>query len=135
MATNGKFSRKREAVLRCLRSTDTHPSADWVFQELRKEYPEMSLGTVYRNLAQCKQRGEIRSVGYVAGFERFDARLEPHDHLICRVCGCVEDIMNLPLPETLDSYATQQTGGEIESHALVFYGRCAACCRTAEDAG
>ena len=63
MAATGKFSRKREAVLACLRSTTSHPSADWVYQQLKLEYPDMSLGTVYRNLAQCKQRGEIISVG------------------------------------------------------------------------
>ena len=51
MAASRKYSRKHEAVLQCLRSTTTHPSADWVFQQLRNDFPEMSLGTVYRNLA------------------------------------------------------------------------------------
>lgn len=127
MANYGKYSRKREAVLNCLRSTTTHPTADWIYQQLKQQYPDMSLGTVYRNLAQCKQRGEILSVGYVGGFERFDARVTPHEHLICRDCGSVEDVFGLRLPEELDSRAAAISGAEIDSHALVFYGRCAAC--------
>ena len=105
MAASGKYSRKHEAVLQCLRSTTTHPSADWVFQQLRKDFPEMSLGTVYRNLAQCKQRGEVRTVGFVGGFERFDARMDPHDHFVCRQCGRVDDLPPLPeipVPEQTD---------------------------------
>ena len=70
-------------------------------------------------------------MGFVNGFERFDARTEPHDHLICRVCGRVEDIPGLTLPEDLDRTAAARTGAAIEEHALVFYGRCAACRRAA----
>ena len=135
MATTGKYSRKREAVLNCLRSTTTHPSADWVYQQLKQEYPDMSLGTVYRNLSQCKQRGEIISVGYVNGFERFDARVTPHEHLICRDCGSVEDIFDLKMPHDLDQQVTKKTGAQVDMHALVFYGRCANCCRSEENAG
>ena len=132
MAAGGKFSRKREAVLNCLRGTTTHPTADWVYQQLKKEYPDMSLGTVYRNLAQCKQRGEIISVGVVDGFEHFDARVEPHDHFVCHCCGRVDDVFDLPLPEDLNEQAMARTGAEIDSRALLFYGRCAAC-RAAEE--
>lgn len=128
MAATGKYSRKREAVLNCLRSTTTHPSADWVYQQLKQEYPDMSLGTVYRNLSQCKQRGEIVSVGFIGGFERFDARVTPHEHMVCRDCGSVEDVFDLELPEDLDRQVSARTGGQIDSHALVFYGRCARCC-------
>ena len=127
MAASGKYSRKHEAVLQCLRSTTTHPSADWVFQQLRKDFPEMSLGTVYRNLAQCKQRGEVRTVGFVGGFERFDARMDPHDHFVCRQCGRVDDLPPLPLPEGLDQLAGAQLDAQIDAHSLLFYGRCAAC--------
>ena len=135
MATTGKYSRKREAVLNCLRSTTTHPSADWVYQQLKQEYPDMSLGTVYRNLSQCKQRGEIISVGFVGGFERFDARVTPHEHLICRDCGSVEDIFDLKLPHDLDQQVMKKTGAQIDTHAFVFYGRCANCCQSEENAG
>ena len=135
MAEHTKFSRKRDAILTCLRGTTSHPSADWVFQQLRKDYPEMSLGTVYRNLSQCKQRGDIRSVGFVNGFERFDACTAPHDHLVCRVCGCVQDVPTLSLPEDMDQQAALRTGAQIDEHSLVFYGRCADCCAAAAEEG
>lgn len=131
MATNAKYSRKREAILQCLRSTTTHPSADWVYQQLKQDFPEMSLGTVYRNLSQCKQRGEIISVGYINGFERFDACVTPHEHLVCRDCGNIEDIFDLSLPVDLDRQASTRSGAQIDSHTIVFYGRCAACCAAA----
>ena len=127
MATAKKFSRKREAILTCLHGTTCHPTAEWVYQQLKPEYPDLSLGTVYRNLAQCKQRGEVRTVGFVGGFERFDARMDPHDHFVCRQCGRVDDLPPLPLPEGLDQLAGAQLDAQIDEHSLLFYGRCAAC--------
>ena len=130
-----RFSKKRQAIYDCLSGTTSHPTADWIYHQLHTDYPDLSLGTVYRNLSQCKQRGEIISVGFVGGFERFDARVTPHEHLICRDCGSVEDVFDLKLPEDLDRQVSDETGAQIDSHALVFYGRCAACCAGSEDKG
>ena len=73
-----KYSRQREAIKQHLIGNDTHPTADEVYYHVRQEYPNISLATVYRNLAQLKEAGRIRSVGTVAGQERFDADLHPH---------------------------------------------------------
>ena len=73
-----RFSKKRTAIYDCLCGTKTHPTADWIYQQLLPEFPDLSLATVYRNLAQLKEAGRIRSVGTVAGQERFDADLHPH---------------------------------------------------------
>ena len=127
MATAKKFSRKREAILTCLHGTTCHPTAEWVYKQLKPQFPDLSLGTVYRNLAQCKKRGEVRTVGFVGGFERFDARMDPHDHFVCRQCGRVDDLPPLPLPEGLDQLVGAQLGAQINEHSLLFYGRCAAC--------
>ncbi len=125
-ATTKRF-RKREAILECLRSTKRHPSADWVFAQLRPEFPDLSLGTVYRNLALFKEQGLIISVGHVQGVERFDADTHPHVHFICQSCGGVEDLMGLEIPRALCLEAAEESGGKILDCHLSFQGVCKAC--------
>ena len=87
-----RYSQKREAILDKIRSATCHPTADWIYHELKGEYPDLSLGTVYRNLAAFKDEGIISSVGKVDGQERFDGKMQPHGHFICRQCRVVIDI-------------------------------------------
>ena len=87
METRTKHFRKRDAILTCLRSTDTHPSAEWIYENVRQEIPDISLATVYRNLSLFKEQGMISSLGTVKGIERFDGNVEPHVHFICSECG------------------------------------------------
>ena len=122
-----KHSRKRDAILECIRSTDCHPSADWIFRQLKPQIPDLSLGTVYRNLALFREEGIIDSVGTVAGEERFDGRTERHCHLICRGCGKVLDIFELDLPEELCRSAAEKTGGAVTGWKLDFTGLCPNC--------
>ena len=67
-----KYSKQREALLTLLRSTRSHPSADWLYENLRKEFPNISLGTVYRNLAQLAENGDILKISTSANKEHFD---------------------------------------------------------------
>ncbi|NLG92671.1 MAG: transcriptional repressor, partial [Clostridiales bacterium] len=67
MERKQNYSRKREAILKAIRSTTTHPTAEWVYQKVKPEYPDLSLGTVYRNIAQFKKDGPIICVGIVNG--------------------------------------------------------------------
>lgn len=121
------FSRKRQAILAAIQSTNCHPTAEWVYQKLKPEFPNLSLGTVYRNIAQFKEDGLIIGVGVVNGHERFDATTIPHGHFICNHCGCVMDIMeDLVSPETVAAVA-EMTGAQVESHELTFYGCCPNC--------
>ena len=101
MEPRSKHFKKREAILNCLRSTNTHPTAEWVYTQLKAEYPDISLGTVYRNLALFKEQGLVISVGTVNGVERFDADTEPHVHFICRECHKVDDLPGMIIPESL----------------------------------
>ena len=82
METTKQF-RKRNAILACLRGTTCHPSAEKLYQMLQQEHPDISLATVYRNLALFKSQGLIASVATVDGVERFDGNIEPHVHFIC----------------------------------------------------
>lgn len=123
-----RYSKKREAILEAIRSTDIHPSADWVYQTLRPAYPDLSLGTVYRNLARFKAEGLINSVGIVNGQERFDARVYPHSHLVCQCCGSVLDLPDVRPEEVLNLKGiAQRHGVKIDRHELILYGRCPEC--------
>ena len=101
MEVSTKQFRKRNAILDCLMNTDTHPSAEMVYQMLQETHPDISQATVYRNLALFKKQGLIVSVGTVNGVERFDADTEPHVHFICRECHKVDDLPGMIIPESL----------------------------------
>ena len=81
-----RYSPKREAILECLRSTDSHPAAEWVYAQLKPSIPDLSLATVYRNLGQFRKDGTIQVIGNVDGEERYDGDISPHSHFICRSC-------------------------------------------------
>ena len=91
--------------------------------DLPPDIPDLSLGTVYRNLALFREEGKAMSVATVAGQERFDGRTHPHAHFICEKCGRVDDV-DAVLPETL---VTGEMPGEVRSWALTFYGICRCC--------
>lgn len=127
METRRKHSRKRDAILQCLRSTDTHPSAEWVYSRLKPEIPDLSLGTVYRNLTLFKESGDIISLGTVQGLERFDGRTDPHVHFVCTQCGRVIDLPGVELPKELVEAAEAQAQAPITESRLTFYGPCPHC--------
>ena len=77
MERTTRYSKKREAILTALRQTNAHPSAEWLYQTLKATHPDLSLGTVYRNLLFFQQQGTVQSVGVVNGQERFDADTTP----------------------------------------------------------
>lgn len=127
MHTAQRYSKKREAILEILQSTSLHPSADWIFLRMKERYPDISLGTVYRNLSQFKEQGTIISLGTVAGVERFDANVQPHVHFICSSCSQVLDLHELEIPEGLCQTAARETGAKVSQCWLTFNGQCAEC--------
>ena len=127
MERTAKHFRKRDAILSCLRQTTEHPSADWVYAKLKPEIPDLSLGTVYRNLALFKEQGLITSLGTVKGVERFDGNTDPHVHYICSGCGKVLDLAEIQVPEELNASAAKASGGLVDSCQLTFTGICKNC--------
>ena len=127
MERTSKHFRKREAILDCLRSTTIHPSADWVHAQLKPRFPDLSLGTVYRNLTYFKESGDIISLGTVNGVERFDGNTKPHVHFICTGCSAVSDLHEIAVPQELVEDAARHTGGRIATCTLSFTGLCSQC--------
>ena len=122
-----KHFRKRTAILDYLRSTTDHPSAEMVFTQLKQQIPDLSMGTVYRNLSLFKQQGLVSSVATVRGVERFDGNTDPHVHFICSECDAVIDLHQMQVPEALKGDAESYSGGKIETCQLSFTGLCADC--------
>ena len=122
-----RYSKKREAIFNAIRETKCHPSADWVYQTLKPTHPDLSLGTVYRNLDFFRQHGMVRSVGVVKGQERFDAMTAPHTHFVCSCCGDVIDLDDIQLDAELDRTVCEQYGLAVERHELTFHGLCQTC--------
>lgn len=121
------FSKKRDAVLSVLRSTNTHPTAEWIYQRLKDEYPDFSLGTVYRNLALFKEQGLAVSVANVNGQERYDGVTSRHAHFVCKECGSVFDVNCMGDSKRFDEQIAKLYNCEVEHHNLCFYGTCEKC--------
>ena len=127
MEPRQKHFRKRDAILACVRGTTVHPSADWVYARLKPEIPDLSLGTVYRNLTYFKEQGDIISLGTVDGVERFDGNTAPHVHFICTGCSAVIDLPELAVPQELSEQAAMSIGGAVSGCQLTFTGTCGDC--------
>ena len=134
MEANKKHFRKRDAILTCLRGTKAHPSAEALYTQLKPEIPDLSLGTVYRNLNLFKQQGLVMSVATVDGVERFDGNTEPHVHFICTDCNAVIDLESMCVPDSLVSAAANCCGGQVTGCQLSFSGICRRCLEKSESA-
>lgn len=121
------FSYKRQAILDVIRSTHAHPSAEWVFEQLKHRYPNLSFATVYRNIAQFKEDGEVMSVGVVDGHDRLDGNTNPHPHFICRCCNAVIDVDIEAEGESLCREVSKRYGVTTEHYDFTFYGCCTDC--------
>lgn len=120
-----KYSHQREAVREALMSVKSHPTASEIYDMVREKIPNISLGTVYRNLSVLADEGEILRISTGEGTERFDATTGAHSHLVCSRCGRVSDV-DIPTGE-LERAAERASGAKIERHSLIFYGVCAEC--------
>ena len=127
MEPRSKRFRKRDAILAYLQHTDQHPSAETVYANLKTQIPDLSLGTVYRNISLFKQQGLIVSLGTVKGVERYDGNIDPHVHFVCTECGTVSDLHALHVPDELNAAAAREAGALVDHCHLTFHGRCHDC--------
>jgi Fe2+ or Zn2+ uptake regulation protein len=121
-------TKQREAILNVLRRTDSHPTADWIYDEVRKMIPNISKGTVYRNLKLLVQAGEISELNISGTVSRYEGKLKNHYHFRCEKCGRVFDLAE-PIHNELDEKIAKQTGFKVSYHQLEFRGLCKNCQR------
>ncbi len=121
-----KYSRQREAIKHCLMSRHDHPTAEMLYQSIKDDYPNLSLGTVYRNLSLLSELGEVKKIITADGPDRFDGNTAPHYHFFCRQCGHMIDL-DLAFSEGLNALAAARFSGVIEEHTLQFTGICPDC--------
>lgn len=121
-----KYSRQREAIVQYLSGRTDHPSAESIYQSIRESYPNISLGTVYRNLTLLEENGQLIRIPMDSGSDRFDPNVSPHYHFFCRKCGCLKDVPMTTL-DSLNQLAQAHIDGVIESHSLLFKGLCKKC--------
>lgn len=121
-----RYSRQRQRLLELLQSTDTHPTAGWLYDMMKPDFPNLSLGTVYRNLAVLIEQGMVKKIDAGSTFDRFEAKTTPHYHLICRKCGTIIDFENKLFPE-IETVISKAADFTVEGHRIDFFGTCGAC--------
>ncbi len=123
-----KYSRQRQVIKDFLMTRKDHPTADVVYRNVRQKYPNISLGTVYRNLSLLSDMGEIQRLRIGDGVDHFDADISPHYHFICEKCGRVNDLSLGETAQTAD-FSGLDFDGVIHGHVTYFYGICGDCQR------
>ncbi|MBW2967650.1 transcriptional repressor [Candidatus Woesearchaeota archaeon] len=123
--TQTRATHQKMKILEHLRSVKTHPTAEMVYDAVRKEIPSLSLATVYRNLNSMAERGDILKLE-INGEFRFDGDTCHHQHCVCRKCGKVIDVFN----KELNSYALRKMRSRYFTPScvcIIFTGLCRSC--------
>jgi Fe2+ or Zn2+ uptake regulation protein len=121
-------SKQRDRILELLRSDHIHVTANWVYDQLRREFPTLSLGNVYRNLNILVDQGMANRLGFGSTFDVYEARREGHFHFICDTCGAIEDI-EVPADQR---HLINSWIGSDEEHtvsSVELHGQCSRCRR------
>lgn len=121
-----KYSRQRESIKEFLMAQTTHPTADVVYENMKQIYPNISLGTIYRNLSLLTDLGEIQKLPSLGGADRYDARTNPHCHFICTECNRIMDL-DIEAADMLVKEADTQFSGKITGYSARFFGLCEEC--------
>ncbi len=121
------YSRQREAVLDALRGVSTHPTAEELFDLLRKKQAGISLATVYRNLNQLAENGIILRIPTPDGPDRFDGDTTTHYHAVCTTCGRTIDIFTDKMPDVCAAANAPQDEIDISGVTMLFTGTCKKC--------
>jgi len=132
LAFKERMTKQKKVIMDVLNSTKTHPTADWVYLEAKKILPNISLGTVYRNLKILAENNKIQELTYGSGITRYDANISIHYHFVCNRCQHVFDLDDLATINNLEQQVAEKTGFKVEGHRLEFYGLCCDCLNRGE---
>lgn len=121
-------TRQRAAVLAAVRGAKHHPDAKWVYQQVSREIPDISLGTVYRALAALSSEGLVTEYRQSDGPSLYDPNTDAHYHIRCRQCGHIRDVPLVKLPAgTLESIRRASEFAKVDDVRLEFGGICRDC--------
>jgi Fe2+ or Zn2+ uptake regulation protein len=123
--TSGRRTRQLAAVYEVVCASHDHPSADDVFQRVRRHLPHVSLGTVYRNLQKLTALRRLRTVYTAQRVVRYDAMVSEHDHFVCEICAAVSDLSGGV--EARDHQALERDGYRVRAEVRTLYGICPRC--------
>jgi len=134
--TTHRMTQQRKVILEEVKRLGTHPTADEVYEAVRKRLPKVSLGTVYRNLDLLSKEGYIRKIDPAYPQMRFDANTDDHYHVVCMACGRVDDVSVEPPKGDIDHMEKriiQISKYTILGHNLEFLGLCPECRKSKGD--
>ena len=124
---NHRLTPQRLAVLRILTAGEGHPSVEQIYEQIKPDFPTTSLATVYKTVTLLKEMDEVLELSFNDGGNRYDgSKPYPHPHLICTQCGAIEDL-ELDALSDVSSQVAYDTGYQILSHRLDFFGICPKC--------
>ncbi len=126
-----KYSRQREGIKQFLSTRYDHPTAETIYINVKQEFPNISLGTIYRNLSLLTELGDIQKISTGIGPDRFDGNPAPHYHFFCNECGSVIDLEMNGI-DHINVIANSQFSGKIDGHITYFYGKCQNCINAKE---
>ena len=121
-----KYSKQRELIKNAVLNSSYHPTAEDIYKVLKKDNPNLSLGTVYRNLNLLSNMGEINKISISNASDRYEKIISEHQHVVCLECGEIFDI-ELPLNNDITRYVSEKTGVEVSSLDIIVNGICKDC--------
>jgi Fur family peroxide stress response transcriptional regulator len=127
-----RMSKQRDTILRVIMNSKDHPRADWVYDQVRQEIPNISMGTIYRNLKSLTKSGEIRQLDIADGTGRFEGNTENHYHFRCEKCGRIFDL-DEPVDQSISERVAKNTGFKVYRQRMELIGLCNTCQVNAHD--
>lgn len=129
---NMRLTTQRQIILEELGKVTSHPTANEVYDMVRRRLPRIGLGTVYRNLELMADVGVILKLEVGGTQKRFDATVEPHYHVRCSSCGKVNDI-DIAVQEQINQVAEKASNYKILGHHIEFTGICTNCVEKSQE--
>jgi len=120
-----RYTRQLAVVWDAVKNETSHPTADQIYETVREKLPNISLGTVYRNLQKLVADGNLQVVN-IDRTQHFDPLTERHQHFICERCDRVYDIF-LDRGDKSSAFVLPDEGFTVTSHQLSLYGTCKEC--------
>ena len=127
-----RYSKQREAILRVVNASNVHPTAEMVYREVKKEIPNISLGTVYRNLNALADASQIKRISIPKDVYHFDHRHVEHYHFYCTKCHQLYDLPGSTIHQLIHRLE-QEESVRITDYEVLFYGICQKCQKGKEE--